>query len=143
MLYLASDGAGFPLKKHIADFLLGKGISFTDLGTDSAAPCDYAEFGHQLAEMVAESGTGTRGILVCGTGAGVSMAANRVKGTRCVCCSDPATARLSRLHNDANVLAIGARIVRTELAKDIDTVFVGTAFSGEERHVRRIKGIEL
>ncbi|MCL1806639.1 MAG: ribose 5-phosphate isomerase B, partial [Oscillospiraceae bacterium] len=143
MLYLASDHAGFPLKKQIADFLLGKGFVFTDLGTDSGEPCDYAEFGRALAETVAESGAGARGILVCGTGVGISMAANRIKGIRCVCCSEPATARLSRLHNDANVLAIGARIVGTELANDIVTTFLDTAFSGEERHIRRIKGIDL
>ncbi|MDR0325236.1 MAG: ribose 5-phosphate isomerase B [Oscillospiraceae bacterium] len=143
MLYLACDGAGFPLKRHIAVYLQEKGIPFTDLGTDSAAPCDYAPFGRKLAETVTGDGKDARGILVCGTGAGISMAANRVKGARCVCCSEPATARLAREHNDANILAIGARIVGTELAEDILTAFLDTPFSGAERHVRRIADIEL
>ena len=138
MLYLASDGAGFPLKKHIAGLLEKQGVPFTDLGADSDAPCDYAPFGRKMAETVAGGG---KGILVCGTGAGMSMAANRVKGARCVCCSEPATARLARLHNDANILAVGARIVGTELAGDIVTAFLETEFSGEERHVRRIAEI--
>ena len=140
MLYLASDGAGFPLKTHIAELLQKKGVPFTDLGTDSGGPCDYAPFGRKLAQTVAASGG--RGILVCGTGVGISMAANRVKGARCVCCSEPATARLAREHNDANILAVGARIVGTELAADIVTAFLETAFSGEERHMRRIADIE-
>jgi ribose 5-phosphate isomerase B len=140
MLYIASDGAGFPLKQHIMSLLRDKGIAFTDMGTDSGEPCDYAPFGRKLAETVVNGNA--RGILVCGTGIGISMAANRVKGARCACCSEPASARLSRLHNDANILAIGSRIVGTELAADIVTAFLSTEFSGEERHVRRIEGIE-
>ncbi|MDR0294012.1 MAG: RpiB/LacA/LacB family sugar-phosphate isomerase [Oscillospiraceae bacterium] len=142
MLYLASDGAGFPLKIQIAALLSGKGIAFTDIGAGSDAPSDYAPYGRKLAEAVAAGGGEARGILFCGTGAGISMAANRVRGARCVCCSEPATARLSRLHNDANILAVGARIVGAELAADIVTAFLETPFFGEERHVRRIAGIE-
>ncbi|MCL2002974.1 MAG: RpiB/LacA/LacB family sugar-phosphate isomerase [Oscillospiraceae bacterium] len=140
MLYLASDGAGFALKQHIAALLRDRGIPFTDMGADCGDACDYAPFGRRLAETVVSEGA--RGILVCGTGVGMSMAANRVRGARCVCCSEPATARLAREHNDANILAVGARIVGTELAKDIAAAFLDTPFSGEERHVRRIKGIE-
>jgi ribose 5-phosphate isomerase B len=140
MIYLASDGAGYPLKQHIIALLRDKEIAFTDMGAGSDAPSDYAPFGRELAGAVVERGS--RGILVCGTGAGISMAANRVKGARCACCSEPATARLAREHNDANILAIGARIVGAELARDIVTAFLDTEFSGAERHVRRIEGIE-
>ncbi len=142
MLYIASDGAGFPLKKHIAKFLYRRGFSFTDMGAASEAPCDYAPVARALAKVVATGGGGDFGILVCGTGAGMSYAANRVKNIRCVCCSEPTTARLARLHNDANILSVGSRIVGTETANDIVLAFLGTAFSGEERHVRRIAGIE-
>ncbi len=141
MLYIASDGAGFPLKQRIVQLI--RDIPFTDMGADSDAPCDYAPIAHKLARTVAESGGEDFGILVCGTGAGMSYAANRIKGIRCVCCSEPTTARLARLHNDANILAIGSRVVGTEAASDIVAAFLGTAFSGEERHVRRIVGIEV
>ncbi|MDR1693539.1 MAG: ribose 5-phosphate isomerase B [Oscillospiraceae bacterium] len=141
MLYIASDGAGYPLKKQIAHFLYDRGFSFTDMGAENETPCDYAPVAQMLAQTVLESGG--QGVLVCGTGAGMSYAANRFKGIRCVCCSDPTTARLARLHNDANILALGSRIVGREAAYEIVAVFLGTEFSGEERHVRRIAGIEI
>lgn len=142
MLYLASDHAGYPLKQHVAETLRAKDIAFTDIGTDSLVSCDYNEYGRKAAQTVVSDGGDARAILVCGTGVGISMAANRIPGARCVCCSEPASARLSRLHNDANLLAIGARIVGEELADDIVAAFLNTPFSGDERHMRRIRGIE-
>ncbi|MDR1669626.1 MAG: ribose 5-phosphate isomerase B [Oscillospiraceae bacterium] len=142
MLYIASDGAGYPLKNQIAIYLYNRGFSFADMGAENDSPRDYAPVARSVAQAVADSGGKDRAILVCGTGAGMSYAANRIRGIRCICCSEPATARLARLHNDANILAVGSRIVGAETAYDIVEAFLGTEFSGEERHIRRIAGIE-
>ena len=142
MIYLASDHAGYPLKQHIAAYLSAKGQAYTDLGTNSTEPCNYTVFGRKTAETIVAGGENDLGLLFCGTGAGISMAANRVKGARCVNCSEPATARLARSHNNANLLAIGSRIVGRELAQDIVNTFLTTPFSGEERHLKRIEEIE-
>ncbi|MCL2081652.1 MAG: ribose 5-phosphate isomerase B [Oscillospiraceae bacterium] len=142
MIYFASDHAGYGLKQELIAFfsLLGKACS--DIGTHSGTEsCNYAEYGRRAAAAVAEN-PGAFGVLVCGTGAGISMAANKLKGIRCACASEPSTARLTREHNDANMIALGARIVGIELAKDIITAFLETPFSGDERHLGRISTIE-
>ncbi len=112
-----------------------------DIGTHDSRSCNYAEYGRAAALAVSKD-PGSLGILICGTGAGISIAANKILGVRCVCASEPATARLAREHNDANMLALGARIVGTELARDMMTAFLETPFSGESRHSERIASIE-
>ena len=137
MICIASDHAGYELKEALKLYFAQKGYEFDDLGTHKAESCHYPEFGEKAARAVA-SGKYTAGILVCGTGAGISMAAGKVPGIRCACCSDASTARLMREHNDANMLAMGARIVGAELAFDIADAFLNTPFSGGGRHQARI-----
>lgn len=133
---LAADHAGFALKAQLRDELAGQGHTLLDLGTDSEESVDYPDFGRALGEAVA-SGAAECGVLVCGTGIGISIAANRVAGVRAAVCHDVTTARLARLHNDANVLAIGARIIGLEVARDCVRTFLGTEFEGG-RHGRRV-----
>ena len=136
MLAIASDHAGLPLKREIETHLEEKGIAFKDYGTDSAASCDYAVFAQRACNAVM-SGECERAILCCGTGVGISIAANKVRGIRCVCCSDPYSAAMGRRHNDANALALGARVVGTELGLMIVDSFLGASFEGD-RHARRV-----
>lgn len=138
---IGSDHAGFALKEDLRDWLRDQNIEVVDCGTFSPEPVDYPDIAFTLAEKVAR-GEVERGILVCGTGVGMCMAADKVKGIRCAVCHDTTSARYSRSHNDANVLALGARIIGKELAKDIVKVWLNTPFSGEERHVRRINKIK-
>ena len=138
VVHLASDHAGHALKDLIARELPRLGFTVTDHGTDSCESCDYPEFAHKLCDAVlAERG---RGILVCGSGIGMSMAANRHDGIRAALCTTELHARLSRLHNDANVLCLGARITGDELALAIVMAFLETSFEGG-RHQRRIDKI--
>lgn len=137
MIAIASDHAGFDLKQTIIKHLGKSGRSYKDLGTYSYESCDYPMMGQKAARAVA-SGECERGILVCGTGVGIGIAANKVDGIRCVICSEPCTAALSRSHNDSNMLAIGARIVGAEVALAIVDTWLNTPFSGEERHKRRV-----
>lgn len=141
MLCIASDHAGFRLKNKILSHLKKKGVEIEDLGTFSEESCDYPLYGRLAAEAVARNEY-EMGLLVCGTGAGIAMAAGKVNGIRCACCSDTATARLARQHNNANMLAIGERIVGMELAFDIVDAFISTSFSQDERHIRRAGLIE-
>ena len=138
---IGSDHAGFELKENIKNFLAEKGYEYHDFGAETLDPQDdYPEYGRKAAEAVA-SGEYDRGIVVCGTGMGMSIAANKVPGIRAVACYDTDMARISRSHNDANILALGGRLVAKELASDIVAVWLETPFSEEERHVRRIKKI--
>ena len=139
MIALGSDHAGLPLKKEIMAMLDEKGIAYKDFGTTTTDSCDYAVFAQKAADAVA-SGACERGILCCGTGIGISMAANKVKGIRCCACSDCFSAKMSRVHNDANMLALGARVIGPELARMIVENFLTAEFEGG-RHQRRIDQI--
>ncbi|HEX6959687.1 MAG TPA: ribose 5-phosphate isomerase B [Ferrovibrio sp.] len=133
---LAADHAGFELKDLLRDELKSAGYPILDLGTNSSQSVDYPDFGRKLAEAVA-NGEAALGVVVCGTGIGISIAANRVPGCRAALCHDTTTARLARQHNDANVLALGARTTGVETAKDCLKTFLETAFEGG-RHARRV-----
>ena len=137
-LAIGADHAGFPLKQAIVASL--PDVAFVDVGTHSTESTDYPDYAVAVAEQVL-SGAVELGVLVCGTGAGMSMAANKIAGIRAACCSDTYTARLTRSHNDANVLCVGARVVGDGLAIDIVTAFMETSYSGGERHQRRLDKI--
>ncbi len=141
MLAIASDHGGFALKEEIKKHLDQRGIAYRDFGTDSEASCDYPDFGRAAALAVA-GGACERGIVICGTGIGISITANKVPGIRCAVCTDCFCAEATRLHNDANMLALGGRVVGVGLALKIVDTFLDTPFSGDERHVRRIAKIE-
>ena len=141
MIILASDHAGFPLKEEIKAHLKERNIDFTDCGTDSVQSVDYAVFA-QKACLKVVSGEAEKAILCCGTGIGISMAANKVKGVRAALCTDCFMAEATRQHNDANVLAMGARVIGPGLALKIVDTFLNTEFSNDERHIRRINQIE-
>lgn len=136
MIALASDHGGYTLKEHIKAYLQEKGYSVKNFGCDSTESCDYPVFGRAAAEAVA-AGTCDRGILICTTGIGISITANKVRGIRCALCGDPLSAELTRRHNDANMLAMGAGIVGPNLAQRIAEVFLTTEFEGG-RHARRV-----
>lgn len=144
MIAIGSDRAGYDLKKAIMKHLEEQNIAYKDYGDygeDKAENVDYPVFGKKVAHAVAD-GECDRGILICGTGIGISMAANKVKGIRAAVCGDCFSAEATRLHNDANVLALGARVVGEGLALKIVDTFLETEFSGAERHVRRVNMIE-
>jgi ribose 5-phosphate isomerase B len=136
-IVIANDHAAVELKKEIQDYIESMGHQVVNIGTDSHASCHYPEYGKKAAEMVA-SGEVDLGVLICGTGVGISLAANKVKGIRCGVCSDTTTAHLIREHNNANMIAFGARIVGAELAKDIVKSFLEAKFEGGGRHQIRI-----
>ena len=138
---IGSDHGGFELKQEIIKHLTKKGISFEDFGCFSEASCDYTDYGKAVAEAVA-AGKYEKGILICGTGIGISITANKIKGIRCALCSDCFSAEATREHNDANILALGGRVVGVGLALKIVDTFLNTPFSNEERHIRRISKIE-
>ncbi len=133
---IASDHAAFALKGELAAWLAELGHEVADLGPDSVASVDYPDFGYKLAEHVT-SGKAERGIALCGTGIGISIAVNRNPKARCALVSEPLSAKLARDHNDANIIALGARIVGAEMAKACIEVFLATPFGGE-RHARRV-----
>ncbi|MCF2662142.1 ribose 5-phosphate isomerase B [Pseudoflavonifractor phocaeensis] len=136
MIAIASDHGGYHLKEHIKAYLAAKGITCQDFGTDSTESCDYPVFGRAAAEAVA-SGQCEKGIVICTTGIGISITANKVKGIRCALCADSLSAEMTRRHNDANMLAMGAGIVGPNLAERIVDVFLSTEFEGG-RHQRRV-----
>jgi ribose 5-phosphate isomerase B len=139
-IHLASDHAGFALKSHLVQYLESKGFAVADEGTHSTESCDYPVLAHKLCAAVEkEQGLG---ILICGTGIGVSIAANRHPGIRAALCATELQARLSRQHNNANVLCLGARIIGVELAQAIVEAFLEGTFEGG-RHQRRIDMINL
>jgi ribose 5-phosphate isomerase B len=127
--------------QQIKAHLDSRGLAYTDFGTFTPESCDYADFAVKAGEAV-QSGECEKGILVCGTGIGISIAANKMKGIRAAVCTDCFTAEATRLHNDANMLAMGGRVVGPGLALKIVDTFLDTPFSGEERHVRRIAKIQ-
>ena len=141
MIALGSDHGGYDLKMAIKEHLEKKGYECKDFGCYDKSSCDYPEFGKAAAEAVA-GGECEKGIVVCTTGIGISIAANKVKGIRCALCTDPFLAKMTRLHNDANMLALGQADVGLLLALEIVDTFLDTEFSGEEKHVRRINKIE-
>ncbi len=136
-IVIANDHAAVDLKFEIAEYIKSLGHEVINIGTDSTDSCHYPEFGAKAARMVA-SKEADYGVLICGTGVGISLAANKIKGIRCGVCSETTTARLIRQHNNANMVAFGARIVGTELAKDIVKTFLESEFEGGGRHQLRI-----
>ena len=133
---LASDHAGYELKMALAGELEAAGYTILDLGTDGPGSVDYPDFGHALAAAISD-GRAARGVAVCGTGIGISIALNRHPGVRAALCHDETSARLARQHNDANVLALGARLVGGEVAKECLRVFLDTEFAAG-RHAGRV-----
>ena len=141
MISIGSDHGGYELKMAVIDHLKERGFECKDYGCYSLESCDYPEFG-RAAAMAVSMGECEKGIVICTTGIGISIAANKVKGVRAALCTDSLCARMTRLHNDANVLALGANIVGPGLALEITDIFLNTEFSKEERHQRRIDLIE-
>ena len=138
---IGSDHGGFELKETVKKHLQDRGFEVQDCGTYSLDSCDYPQFGKAVAKKVA-AGECEKGIVVCTTGIGISIAANKVKGVRCALCSEPLSAKMTRLHNDANVLAMGGKMIGENLALEITDVFLDTPFSAEEKHIRRVNQIE-
>ncbi len=136
---IASDHGGFALKEELRAWLAEQGHEAEDFGCFSKESCDYPDFAEPAARAVAE-GKCERGIVICTTGIGISMAANKVKGIRCALCGDPVSASLTRRHNDANMLALGAGIIGPVMAREIVTTFLTTGFEGG-RHQRRVDKI--
>ena len=141
MIAIGSDHGGFDLKEVVIAHLKEQGIECKDLGCYDKNSCDYPIYGRAVAEAVA-AGECEKGIVICTTGIGISITANKIKGVRCALCADTLTAQMTRLHNDANVLAMGGGIVGPNLAVSIVDTFLKTAFSEEETHQRRIGLIE-
>ena len=135
-LVIGCDHAAPELKAIVRDHLIARGFDVVDVGTHTTDSCNYPDYAHALCEKI-QSGECELGILICGTGIGMSMAANKHKGIRAACCSDTFSARLTRLHNDANVLCLGARVVGPGLAMDLVDAFLDAEFEGG-KHKRRI-----
>ncbi len=134
---IASDHAAFALKAELRDWLAGLGHSVTDLGPDSDASVDYPDYGYKLATYVA-AGNAERGVALCGSGIGISIAVNRNPAVRCALVSEPLSAALAREHNDANIIALGARLTGSDMAKACITAFLETPFAGG-RHLGRVE----
>ena len=141
MIAIGSDHGGFELKNTLMKHLEQRGLVYKDFGTYSEASCDYPAYARAVANAVA-SGECERGILICGTGIGVSITANKVPGIRAALCGDCFSAEATRQHNDANILCMGARVVGAGLALKIADTFLDTPFSNDPRHIRRISQIE-
>ena len=141
MIAIGSDHGGFDLKESVIKHLTENGVEVQDVGCYSKESCDYPLFGHGVAQAVA-NGECEKGIVICTTGIGISIAANKIKGIRCALCSEPLSAKMTRLHNNANVLAMGAGVIGPNMANEIVDTFLDTEFSGDERHQRRINLIE-
>lgn len=135
---LACDHGALEYKEILKKELPEQGYEVVDFGTNSHESCDYIDFAAKAAQAVA-NGECDRGIVICGTGIGVSITANKVNGIRCALCSEPFSARLTREHNNSNVLAMGQRVIGEELMRDIVRVWLTTPFSNEDRHLRRIE----
>ena len=138
-LAIGNDHVAIDMKKEIRAYLEGKGIEVVDVGTDSPERFNYPISGYKVARLVAD-GEVDGGVLICGTGVGISLAANKVPGIRAAVCSEPTTARLVKAHNDANIIAFGARIVGLETAKDILDAYLSSEFEGDKnpRHKKRV-----
>lgn len=141
MVAIGCDHGGYELKQEIMAHLQARGIEYKDYGCYEPKSCDYPVYAKAVAEAVV-TGEAEKGILICGTGIGISIAANKVPGIRAALCTDCFCAEATRQHNDANVLALGGRVVGAGLALKIVDTFLDTPFSNDERHIRRIKGIE-
>jgi len=135
-LSIASDHGGYSLKEELKSWLIGQGHEVEDFGCHSTDSCDYPDFGEAAARAVAD-GSCQRGIVICTTGIGISITANKVKGIRCALCGDSWSAEMTRRHNDANMVAVGAGVTGPNLAKEIVSVFLSTEFEGG-RHQRRV-----
>lgn len=136
---IGSDHGGFELKEHIKDYLEKEGIDYLDYGTNSLDSVDYPDYGRRLSEGVT-SGEVDKGIAICGTGIGISIACNKVKGIRCALCGDTYSARMSVEHNNANIIALGGRVIGKDLAVEIVSVWLKSQFQGG-RHGRRVNKI--
>ena len=141
MIGIGSDHGGYVLKEEIKKHLEKREIAYKDYGCDAEEACDYPVYAKEVAHAVA-SGKCTEGILICGTGIGISIAANKVNGIRAALCHDCFSAKAAKEHNQANILAMGARVIGAGLALSITDVFLNTNFSHEERHTKRIQMIE-
>ncbi|MBI2639185.1 ribose 5-phosphate isomerase B [Candidatus Peregrinibacteria bacterium] len=141
-VYIGSDHAGFDLKQALQKHLQSQNYKVVDLGVFAVEPpADYPDIAHEVAEKVREN-HGGRGILVCGTGVGMCMAANKSPGIRAAVCESAQTVEMSRRHNDANILCLGGRVLKPEIAVQFVDIFMKTPFEGEERHVRRVNKID-
>lgn len=140
---IASDHGGYELKQHIKKYFEEEGIEYVDYGTDSTESVDYPDFGYKLSKGVLDKEC-EKGIVVCGTGIGISISCNKVPGIRCALCGDTYSARMSIEHNNANVLALGGRVVGKDLAIEITSTWLKAEFQGgrHERRVNKISGIE-
>jgi len=138
---LGSDHGGYELKESLKQYLQELNIEYTDFGCNNEQPVDYPDIGFKVSIEV-KNGRYDRGILICGTGVGMSIVANKIKGIRASLCHDIFSARNAREHNDANVLTLGARVIGTELACEIVKVWLNTDFSQEERHINRLNKIK-
>ncbi len=141
MIALGCDHGGLDLKNEVIKYLASQGIEYKDFGTTTSASVDYPRYARLVANAVA-NGECEKGILVCGTGIGISIAANKVKGIRCALCHDVFSAKATREHNDSNILAMGGRVIGAGAAIEVVKAWLGTEFSGDERHIRRINMIE-
>lgn len=141
MIAIGCDHGGYGLKQEIMEYLDEHKLEYKDFGCYSPESCDYPEYGHAVAHAVAD-GECEKGILICGTGIGISISANKVKGVRAALCHDCFSAEATRLHNDANILAMGARVIGAGHALKVVDTFLNTPFSNDERHIRRISKIE-
>ena len=137
---IGCDHGALDYKNTIRDMLKQQGHEVIDCGTHTEDSCDYPIYGKAVADAVAQ-GQVEKGIVICGTGIGISIAANKVNGVRCSLCHDVTTARLTREHNDSNVLAMGARVIGIEVAKDIVRTYLETPFSNGDRHIKRLEMI--
>lgn len=142
MIYIANDHGGTNLKLEIVAYLKELGYEVENLGTDDNASVDYPDYAKKLCKKVLKD-EGSKGILICGTGIGISISANKFNGIRCGLCNDVFSAKATREHNNANVLALGARVTGSGLALMIVKEFLETPFSDDERHINRINKIEL
>lgn len=138
---LAADHAGFALKNQLEEYLRAAGYDVLDLGTYSEEPVDYPDYAKAVGEAL-QDGLAERGVLICGSGVGASIAANKLPGIRAAVCHDAYSAHQGVEHDDMNVLVLGGRIVGVELAKELVSAFLGAQFTGEERHVRRVNKIK-
>lgn len=141
MIGIGSDHGGYDLKQKIIEFFKEQGIAYRDFGCPDKSSCDYPVYGKAVAQAVAD-GTCEKGIVICTTGIGISIVANKVRGIRCALCSDTVSAELTRLHNNANMLALGGGMIGEKQALAIVDVFLHTEFSQEEKHQRRISMLE-
>lgn len=141
MIAIGCDHGGYELKLEIIKYLEKKGLEYKDFGCDSLESVDYPIYAKKVGQAILD-GECEKGILICGTGIGISITANKMKGIRCALCSDCFSAEATRLHNDTNIVALGGRVVGPELAIKIVDTFLHTPFSGDERHARRIAMME-